>query len=136
MELILIGVVALLTSGLTLFLGFGLGTILMPAFALFFPAPLGVAAAAVVHFANNAFTLGRLARQADRRVMARLGRIAHPKACSRSAIRSAGSSRPMATAGYLAIGAGDTARYGFAGRLVAVVLSVRVFLVRGAGKAN
>jgi hypothetical protein len=37
---------------------------------------------------------------------------------------------------YLAIGAGSTARYGFAGRLAAVVLSVRVFLVRGAGKAN
>jgi energy-coupling factor transporter ATP-binding protein EcfA2 len=37
---------------------------------------------------------------------------------------------------YLAIGTGDTARYVFAGMLAAVVLSVRVFLVRGAGKAN
>jgi hypothetical protein len=41
MELILTGTVALLTSGLTLFSGFGLGTLLMPAFALFFPVPLG-----------------------------------------------------------------------------------------------
>jgi hypothetical protein len=37
---------------------------------------------------------------------------------------------------YLAIGAGGAARYGFAGRLAAVVLSIRVFLIRGAGKAN
>ena len=33
-------------------------------------------------------------------------------------------------------GTGDTALYVFAGMLAAVVLSVRVFLVRGAGKAN
>jgi hypothetical protein len=37
---------------------------------------------------------------------------------------------------YLAIGTGDTALYVFAGILAAVVLSIRVFLVRGAGKAN
>ncbi|MCO6428215.1 MAG: TSUP family transporter [Nitrosomonas communis] len=65
MELILIGAVALLTSGVTLFSGFGLGTILMPVFALFFPVPLAIAATAVVHFANNIFKLGLLAKQAD-----------------------------------------------------------------------
>ena len=37
---------------------------------------------------------------------------------------------------YLAIGTGDTERYLFAGMLAAVVISVRVFLFRGAGKAN
>jgi hypothetical protein len=37
---------------------------------------------------------------------------------------------------YLAIGTGDTALYVFAGMLAAVVLSIRVFLIRGAGKAN
>jgi len=73
MELILIGVIALLASGLTLFSGFGLGTILMPAFALFFPAPLAVAATAVVHFASNVFKFGLMARQADWRVVARFG---------------------------------------------------------------
>jgi uncharacterized membrane protein YfcA len=45
----------------------------MPAFALFFPAPLAVAATAVVHFANNVFKFGLLARQADWRVVARFG---------------------------------------------------------------
>jgi uncharacterized membrane protein YfcA len=34
--------VALLVSALTLFSGFGLGTVLMPAFALFFPVPVAV----------------------------------------------------------------------------------------------
>jgi len=55
MELFSIGVSALLISGLTLFSGFGLGTVLMPVFALFFPLPLAIAATAVVHFANNIF---------------------------------------------------------------------------------
>ncbi|MGF1614837.1 MAG: sulfite exporter TauE/SafE family protein [Gammaproteobacteria bacterium] len=71
MELVLIGVVALLTSGLTLFSGFGLGTILMPVFALFFPLTLAIAATAVVHFANNLFKFGLMARQADWPVVAR-----------------------------------------------------------------
>src|SRR3990167_953016 len=84
MELILIGVAALLTSALTLFSGFGLGTILMPVFALFFPVPLAIAATAIVHFANNLFKLGLMAKQADWRgvgplwlppARARLGRV-------------------------------------------------------------
>lgn len=37
----------------------------MPVFALFFPVPLAIAATAVVHFANNIFKLGLLAKQAD-----------------------------------------------------------------------
>ncbi|HEX5685894.1 MAG TPA: TSUP family transporter [Ideonella sp.] len=58
-------------SALTLFSGFGLGTVLMPVFALFFPVPLAIAATAVVHFANNIFKFGLMARQADWRVVAR-----------------------------------------------------------------
>lgn len=73
MELVLIGVVALLASGVTLFSGFGLGTVLLPVFALFFPVPLAVAATAVVHFANNLFKFWLLARDADWRVVARFG---------------------------------------------------------------
>lgn len=65
MELVLIGFAALLASGLTLLSGFGLGTALMPVFALFFPLPLAIAATAVVHFANNLFKLGLMAQQAN-----------------------------------------------------------------------
>lgn len=60
-----------MASGLTLFSGFGLGTILMPVFALFFPLPLAIAATAVVHFANNLFKFGLMARQANCSVVAR-----------------------------------------------------------------
>ena len=37
---------------------------------------------------------------------------------------------------YLAIGTGDTELYVFAGMLAAVVISIRVFLFKGAGRAN
>ena len=47
--------VALVASGLTFFSGFGLGTLLLPAFALFFPVALAVAMTAVVHFLTGLF---------------------------------------------------------------------------------
>lgn len=71
MEPILIGFIALVASGLTFFSGFGLGTILMPVFALFFPLPLAIASTAVVHFANNIFKFFILAKQADWRIVVR-----------------------------------------------------------------
>lgn len=55
MDFLLIAVVAALASALTLYSGFGLGTILLPAFALFFPAPVAVAATGLVHLLNNLF---------------------------------------------------------------------------------
>lgn len=73
MELVVIALVALAAAGLTLFSGFGLGTILMPVFALFFPVPVAIAATAVVHLANNLFKLGLMARQADWHVVFRFG---------------------------------------------------------------
>jgi uncharacterized membrane protein YfcA len=65
MDYAFITAVALLVSGLTLFSGFGLGTLLMPAFALFFPVPTAIAATAVVHLANNLFKLALVGRQAS-----------------------------------------------------------------------
>jgi hypothetical protein len=56
--------VALLAAALTFFSGFGLGTLLLPAFALFFPVELAVAGTAVVHFANNLFKGGLVGRHA------------------------------------------------------------------------
>jgi uncharacterized protein len=54
-----------------LFSGFGLGTLLMPAFALFFPVPAAVAATAVVHLANNLFKTALVGRKADGSVVAK-----------------------------------------------------------------
>lgn len=64
---------AFLTSGLTLFSGFGLGTLLLPVFALFFPVELAVALTAVVHLGNNLFKLVLLGRHADKGVAVRFG---------------------------------------------------------------
>lgn len=44
MSYLLICATALLVSGLTLFSGFGLGTLLIPVFALFFPVEVAAAA--------------------------------------------------------------------------------------------
>ncbi len=68
-----IGAVALAVAGLTLFSGFGLGTLLMPAFALFFPLPVAVAATAIVHFLNGLFKLSLLYRSVDKRIIVRFG---------------------------------------------------------------
>lgn len=73
MEILVVCLAALIASGLTLFSGFGLGTILTPAFALFFPVPAAVAMTAVVHLANNLFKIGLVGRDADWRVVLRFG---------------------------------------------------------------
>ena len=73
MEYALVCAVALAASGLTLFSGFGLGTILFPAFALFFPADVAVAQTALVHMANNVFKLALFWRAADLRTALRFG---------------------------------------------------------------
>lgn len=52
-EYIIIGIAALIGSGLTLFSGFGLGTVLMAVFALFFQIEVAIALTAIVHFVNN-----------------------------------------------------------------------------------
>ena len=70
---VLLGLLAFGASLLTLFAGFGLGTLLMPAFALVLPLDVAVAATAIVHAANGAFKAGLLAGQADRGVVVRFG---------------------------------------------------------------
>lgn len=71
MEYLVVCLVALIVSTLTLYSGFGLGTLLMPAFALFFPVPVAIAATAVVHLANNLFKVALVGRLADRGVLLR-----------------------------------------------------------------
>ncbi len=73
MEYIIISVAAFLTSGLTLFSGFGLGTLLMPVFAIFFPIHIAVGMTALVHFANNIFKLALVGRKADKLTVIRFG---------------------------------------------------------------
>lgn len=64
MSYLIISLVSLCVSALTFFSGFGLGTLLMPAFALFFPLQVAIAATAIVHLANNIFKLLLVGKQA------------------------------------------------------------------------
>lgn len=73
MELVWIPIAAFVASGLTLFSGFGLGTLLMPVAALFFPVDVAIAMTAVVHLANNAFKGILLGRRAHLGVVLRFG---------------------------------------------------------------
>lgn len=72
-DYVIVCVVALVASTLTLFSGFGLGTLLLPAFALVFPIEIAVSATAVVHLANNVFKLGLVGRHAKARVVVAFG---------------------------------------------------------------
>lgn len=73
MEYLLISIAAFLTSGLTLFSGFGLGTLLFPFFALFFPVDIAIALTALVHFLNNLFKLALLGKHAEKSVVLKFG---------------------------------------------------------------
>lgn len=88
MEFFLVAVVSLLVSPLTLYSGFGLGTVLMPVFALFFPLPLAVAATAVVHGANNALKTLLMGRSAEWSLVLRFGLPAIPSAFAGAALLS------------------------------------------------
>ena len=71
--LVLVCSVALLASLLTFYSGFGLGTLLLPAFALFFPVDQAVALTGVVHLLNGLFKLALVRRHVDRGVLWRFG---------------------------------------------------------------
>ncbi|OGO41791.1 MAG: hypothetical protein A2137_07615 [Chloroflexi bacterium RBG_16_58_8] len=73
MEYLVISIVALVAASLALFSGFGLGTLLTPAFILFFPVQVAVAAAAVVHLVNNFVRLLLVGRHTDWRVVFKFG---------------------------------------------------------------
>ena len=73
MDFVVISLTALLASMLTLFSGFGLGTLLMPVVALFFPIEIAVAITAIVHLSNNLFKISLLGRYADWTVVIRFG---------------------------------------------------------------
>lgn len=73
MEFIIITIVALFVAGLTFFSGFGLGTLLLPAFALFFPIEIAVAATAIVHFVNNIYKFILIGREGNLKVVLYFG---------------------------------------------------------------
>ncbi|MHC1703285.1 MAG: TSUP family transporter [Tenuifilaceae bacterium] len=73
MDYLLIAIVTFIGAGLTLFSGFGLGTLLMPVFAIFFPIDIAIALTAIVHFANNLIKFGFFYKHIDWRIILRFG---------------------------------------------------------------
>ena len=71
---------ALAAALLTLFTGFGLGTLLLPVFVLVVPPPLAVAATAVVHLLNGVLKTALTGGRARRDVLLRFGAAAIPAA--------------------------------------------------------
>ncbi|MGZ3863172.1 MAG: TSUP family transporter [Bacteroidia bacterium] len=73
MEYLIISLVTLFGAGLTLFSGFGLGTLLMPVFGLFFPIDIAIVLTAIVHFSNNLIKLGFFYKHLDWKIILRFG---------------------------------------------------------------
>jgi hypothetical protein len=73
MEIFVICLVAFFTAVLTFFSGFGLGTILTPVFAIFFPIDIAIALTGVVHFSNNLFKIALVGINSDKAVLLRFG---------------------------------------------------------------
>ena len=69
----LIPVIALFASLLTFFSGFGLGTIMVPVFLLFFPVELAITLSGIVHLLNNMFKISLVWKFIDKSVLLRFG---------------------------------------------------------------
>lgn len=76
MEQIILAITSLLVSLLAFYSGFGLGTILMPVMAIFFPLPVAIALTAVVHLLHNCLKTALLYKSIDWSVVLKFGSIA------------------------------------------------------------
>lgn len=72
-EYVIICLTSLIISIVTLFSGFGLGTVLMPVFALFFPLPVAIISTAIIHLANSLFKVAIVGRLAKWKIVAQFG---------------------------------------------------------------
>ncbi len=69
MEIVFIILIALVASFMTFMSGFGLGTLLLPAFALYFPIHIAIAMTAIVHLMNNIFKTFLMKKHVDWKVV-------------------------------------------------------------------
>lgn len=72
-DIFIISSISLLASILTFFSGFGLGTILLPVFGLFFQMEIAIAATGIVHLGNNLFKLGLVGKNIDLKLLVKFG---------------------------------------------------------------
>ncbi|MBI2342854.1 MAG: TSUP family transporter [Deltaproteobacteria bacterium] len=73
MDYLVIALASFSASGLTMFSGFGLGTMLLPVFAIFLPVDLAVTSTALVHAVSNVMKVSLLGRYASGSIVVRFG---------------------------------------------------------------
>lgn len=73
MDFVLLPTLAAALAAVTLLSGFGLGTVLMPVFAIFFPIEVAIAATGIVHLSNNLFKIALVGKWASVPVCVRFG---------------------------------------------------------------
>lgn len=73
MDYLIVALTCMAASAMTFFSGFGLGTLILPVFAIFFTVDVAVALTAVVHFLNNLFKLFLVGKYVDKRIVLRFG---------------------------------------------------------------
>ena len=73
MDLVIVAIAVVFASGLTFFSGFGLGTIMLPVFSLFFDVSIAVGATAIVHLANNLFKFALVSKHIHFPTLLRFG---------------------------------------------------------------
>lgn len=73
MSYVIIPIVALIASLLTFFSGFGLGTLLLPVFTLYFDVTIAVGLTAIVHFCNNIFKIALVYKNINWIIVLRFG---------------------------------------------------------------
>lgn len=72
-EYLILAILSFFAGGMTLFTGFGLSTILLPVFVIFFPAAIAVPSTAIVHFLNNFYKLFIYFKKINLKVLIRFG---------------------------------------------------------------
>ncbi|XOV67495.1 MAG: TSUP family transporter [Fluviicola sp.] len=73
MDFVIVAISVVFASGLTFFSGFGLGTIMLPVFSLFFDVSIAVGATAIVHMANNIFKFALVSKHIHLPTLLRFG---------------------------------------------------------------
>lgn len=72
-EYLILALLSFFAGGLTLFTGFGLSTILLPVFVIYFPVAIAVPSTAIVHFLNNFYKLFIYFKQINIKILLRFG---------------------------------------------------------------
>ena len=73
MDYVFVGFASLIGAILTLFSGFGLGTLLLPVFGLFFPVEIAIIMTSIVHFSNNFLKVLLFGKSANKTIIIKFG---------------------------------------------------------------